>query len=676
MWIIGIDTGGTFTDLVAFNSQTGRIFSVKTLTTSGDESKGIISSIQETIPKTPSIDRIVHGTTIGTNSILERRGAKTAILTTRGFRDLLEIGRTRRMVSNTLFDLSFQKPTPLVPRPLRFDVDERVMASGEILEPLDQNSIRETAKLLRDKNVNAVAICFLHSYANSEHELSARDILKELLPDVYVSVSSEIVPEYREFERLTTTVLNAFIGPTLDSYLSRLERDISQRDSSTRLFIMSSNGGMATVNRMRTMPVSTVLSGPAGGVIAGIDLAETINLKNIITCDMGGTSTDVCLIRDSESNITVDNVVAGLPLKSPQIDMKTVGAGGGSVATVSTEGQIHVGPKSAGANPGPICYGLGGTEITVTDANLFLGRLSLHKRLGGRISPVTDQVKPSLDKLATASSVNSSYEMAAGIIKIAVAKMVSSILEISVMRGYDPRECTLVPFGGAGPMHGTMIADELGITNIVIPRYPGHFSAWGLLISDVRQDAAETILAPVDQSYISQICSSLDRLENKLLEQLVGDGFLTSTISFKASLDLRYKGQAFEIPLPVDQNNITCENITNDFNKLYAKRYGHANEGQVIEIVNTRLTGVAKIPKPSLTKVQNLTSNPINERDVYFHQKEERVPVYARETLPINTDYEGPAIIEEDGATTVVFPHWVFRRDDEDKLYLTKSRFN
>ena len=314
MWIIGIDTGGTFTDLVAFNSQTGRIFSVKTLTTSGDESKGIISSIQETIPKTPSIDRIVHGTTIGTNSILERRGAKTAILTTRGFRDLLEIGRTRRMVSNTLFDLSFQKPTPLVPRSLRFDVDERVMASGEILEPLDQNSIRETAKLLRDKNVNAVAICFLHSYANSEHELSARDILKELLPDVYVSVSSEIVPEYREFERLTTTVLNAFIGPTLDSYLSRLERDISQRDSSTRLFIMSSNGGMATVNRMRTMPVSTVLSGPAGGVIAGIDLAETINLKNIITCDMGGTSTDVCLIRDSESIITVDNVVAGLPL--------------------------------------------------------------------------------------------------------------------------------------------------------------------------------------------------------------------------------------------------------------------------------------------------------------------------------------------------------------------------
>jgi len=676
MWIIGIDTGGTFTDLVAFNSQTGRIFSVKTLTTSGDESKGIISSIQETIPKTPSIDRIVHGTTIGTNSILERRGAKTAILTTRGFRDLLEIGRTRRMVSNTLFDLSFQKPTPLVPRSLRFDVDERVMASGEILEPLDQNSIRETAKLLRDKNVNAVAICFLHSYANSEHELSARDILKELLPDVYVSVSSEIVPEYREFERLTTTVLNAFIGPTLDSYLSRLERDISQRDSSTRLFIMSSNGGMATVNRMRTMPVSTVLSGPAGGVIAGIDLAETINLKNIITCDMGGTSTDVCLIRDSESIITVDNVVAGMPLKSPQIDMKTVGAGGGSIATVSAEGQIHVGPMSAGANPGPICYGLGGTEITVTDANLFLGRLSLHKRLGGRISPVTDQVKPSLDKLATASSVNSSYEMAAGIIKIAVAKMVSSILEISVMRGYDPRECTLVPFGGAGPMHGTMIADELGITNIVIPRYPGHFSAWGLLISDVRQDAAETILAPVDQTYISQICSSLDRLENKLLKQLVGDGFPTSTISFKASLDLRYKGQAFEIPLPVDQNNITYETITNDFNKLYAKRYGHANEGQVIEIVNTRLTGVAKIPKPSLTKVQNFSSNPIDERDVYFNQKEEKVPVYARDTLPINADYEGPAIIEEDGATTVVFPHWVFRRDDEDKLYLTKSEFN
>jgi len=676
MWIIGIDTGGTFTDLVAFNSQTGRIFSVKTLTTSGDESKGIISSIQETIPKTPSIDRIVHGTTIGTNSILERRGAKTAILTTRGFRDLLEIGRTRRMVSNTLFDLSFQKPTPLVPRSLRFDVDERVMASGEILEPLDQNSIRETAKLLRDKNVNAVAICFLHSYANSEHELSARDILKELLPDVYVSVSSEIVPEYREFERLTTTVLNAFIGPTLDSYLSRLERDISQRDSSTRLFIMSSNGGMATVNRMRTMPVSTVLSGPAGGVIAGIDLAETINLKNIITCDMGGTSTDVCLIRDSESIITVDNVVAGMPLKSPQIDMKTVGAGGGSIATVSAEGQIHVGPMSAGANPGPICYGLGGTEITVTDANLFLGRLSLHKRLGGRISPVTDQVKPSLDKLATASSVNSSYEMAAGIIKIAVAKMVSSILEISVMRGYDPRECTLVPFGGAGPMHGTMIADELGITNIVIPRYPGHFSAWGLLISDVRQDAAETILAPVDQTYISKICSSLDRLENKLLKQLVGDGFPTSTISFKASLDLRYKGQAFEIPLPIDQNNITYETITNDFNKLYAKRYGHANEGQVIEIVNTRLTGVAKIPKPSLTKVQNFSSNPIDERDVYFYQKEEKVPVYARDTLPINADYEGPAIIEEDGATTVVFPHWVFRRDDEDKLHLTKSEFN
>ena len=710
MRIIGIDIGGTFTDVVVYDEATRRITAAKALTRRGDEAASVLECLAEATAEATAtaagggerggsgdgasrLERVVHGTTIGTNAILERRGARTAILTTRGFRDLIEIGRTRRMAPNTLFDLSFRKPAPLVPRPLRFDVEERIGAAGEVLEPLAEAAVREIANGLAGEDVGAVAVCYLHSYANPAHEEATRALLEEVLPGVFVSPSHEVVPEYREFERLTTTVLNAFIGPLLDRYLAVLEGALRRGNEEARLYIMASSGGVMPLARARRTPVQTVLSGPAGGVTAGVGAAKAAGFGGVITCDMGGTSTDVCLVHDGALRVTVDNLIGSMPLKVPQVDMNTVGAGGGSVAWVSPEGQIHVGPRSAGSNPGPICYGLGGREVTVTDANLWLGRLAMRRRLGGRIAPTMERVESAIEALAHGAGIEDTHVMAAGIVRIAVARMVASIREISMSRGYDPRECVLMAFGGAGPMHATTVADELGIDRVLVPKLPGNFSAWGLLTSEIRHDLAETLLVGCTADAIGGVGASIEGLVDRARARLREDGFGDEDMSFRASLDMRYLGQAFEIPIPVptEPEPLRADAVLAAFHRTYAKLYGHASEDQPVEIVNARLAGVvpAQVPEPV---AEVLTGNGdanadgdgvesgsggdggiIERRRVWFDEGIDDVPVRDRVRIPIDIPFEGPAIVEETGATTVVFPGWSCRRDERDTLHLVRE---
>ena len=689
MRIIGIDIGGTFTDVVVYDDATGRITAAKALTRRGDEAASVLECLEEAAAGSRdgsggSLERVVHGTTIGTNAILERRGARTAVLTTRGFRDLLEIGRTRRMAPNTLFDLSFRKPAPLVPRPLRFDVAERVDSAGEVLEPLAEAGVREIAGALAREEVGAVAVCYLHSYANPAHEEATRALLEEVLPGVFVSPSHEVVPEYREFERLTTTVLNAFIGPLLDRYLEVLESALRRGNERAKLYIMASSGGVMPLARARRTPVQTVLSGPAGGVTAGVGAAKAAGYGGVITCDMGGTSTDVCLVHDGELRVTVDNLIGSVPLKVPQVDMNTVGAGGGSVAWVSPEGQIHVGPRSAGSNPGPICYGLGGREVTVTDANLWLGRLAMRRRLGGRIAPTMERVGSAIEALARGAGIDDTHVMAAGVIRIAVARMVASIREISMSRGYDPRECVLMAFGGAGPMHATTVADELGIDRVLVPKFPGNFSAWGLLTSEIRHDFAETLLVGCSADSIERVGAAVAGLRERARARLREDGFGDDVMTFRASLDMRYLGQAFEIPLPVPGGSLSADDVLADFHRTYAKLYGHASEDQPVEIVNARLAGVvpARVPEPVAEVAAGNGSTRANgggeaglieRRRVWFDEGIDDVPVHDRESIPVDAPFEGPAVIEETGATTVVFPGWSCRRDERDTLHLVRE---
>ena len=670
MKVIGIDTGGTFTDVITLDIATGVMQAAKALTVRGDESKGIKACLKELNVSIQEIERLVHGTTIGTNAILERRGARTAVLTTRGFRDLLELGQTRRMAPNTLFELTFRRPEPLVPRSLRFDVDERMLASGKVREPLNRESLSTIAKELAVNDIESIAICYLHSYANPSHEHETRNFLKDHLSGISASLSHEIVPEYREFERLTTTVLNAYIAPLMKRYLDDLEALL---ENYGQLYVMSSNGGVLSAASAKHYPVQTVLSGPAGGITASVLIGESCGLEHMITCDMGGTSTDVCMVHNLKPEVKFNNLITGIPIKLAQVDIHTVGAGGGSIAKVDPEGQLHVGPQSAGSTPGPISYGLGGTEITVTDANLLLGRLSAQKPLGGKIIPSTDGVLPVMQKLADEVGVSGPKEIAAGIVRLAVTKMVTTIREISIARGHDPREYVLVAFGGAGPMHATQIADELKMNDVLIPPFAGNLSALGLMASDIRHDLTETILGFNTEETMDRIDKAIARLRDQGRRRLTAEGFSEKEVKFECELEIRYRGQAFEIRLPIKMEKPDPNLLLAEFHDAYAGLYGHANQDQEIEIVNARMIAQILSVKPRVHSPSAKGEPLLGRRVVYFDVPIENVPIYDRQYLSDQKPRYGPAIIEESGATTVVFPDWTFRRDEFDNLRLKRE---
>ena len=668
---VGIDIGGTFTDVIALNLETGEVRSAKSLTSHGDETAALMEGLREVGVPCRDIERLVHGTTIGTNAILERRGARTALLVTRGFRDLLAIGRTRRMAPNTLFDLTFRRPGALIPRTLRYDVGERVSASGETIRPLDREGLAAILEDLRRQDIEAVAVCYLHAYAAPANELETGAAIQNKLPGMPVSLSHEVVPEYREFERLSTTVLNAYIAPPLRDYLAKLEGVLREQGFRGALFIMASSGGVLSAERARRFPVTTVLSGPAGGVVAAVQSAAAAGERDLITCDMGGTSTDVSMIRDLTPTVKKDGTIAGMPLKSAQIDISTVGAGGGSIAWLSDEGQLHVGPKSAGSRPGPICYGLGGTEPTVTDANLVLGRLTLGRKLGGRIAPSAERVLPALEALAIRLGVDGPERMADGIIRIAVAKMVASIREISIARGHDPRRCALVAFGGAGPMHATQVAEALAIPRVVVPPHAGNLSALGLVSADLRIDLSETVLLPNEAASMGAAADAFARLEETGRERFSAEGFADDGISIERIADMRYVGQAHELAIPI-AGEPDADGLADAFNASYEQAYGHCNRDEPIEIVNLRLAVIVPVPQPHL-RARRPDAGGGGEREVWFGTGFTPTAVYERRRMAIGDWIPGPAVVEEAGATTVVFPDWRLQRDGHDNLRLERK---
>ncbi len=672
MITIGVDVGGTFTDLVLRDGRSGAMRSLKTPSTPDDLARGVMTAIGLARVPQDDIAGITHGMTIATNTALEMTGAKLGVITTQGFRDVLVVGRGNR---TKLYDIKAVRPPPLVPRRRILEVPERMNAAGEVHHPLDEDQVKAACARLKDNNVEAVAICFLHSYANPAHEIRAAEIVREHLPGVPLSLSHEILPEYREFERFSTTALNAYVGPRVAGYLNKLSSDLTAGGIEAPLRIMGSNGGTWRAAAMAAEPVNSMLSGPAGGVTASIGVARLLGLPDIITYDMGGTSTDACLVRNYRHDMTTEAHIGMWPNRAPQIEIKTVGAGGGSIAYLDTGNFLNVGPRSAGAVPGPACYGRGGAEPTVTDANVLLGRFRPNRALGGEIAIDAEAAERAVGALGDKLDL-SPDRMAEGITRIAVTRMTGTVKEISVMRGLDPRDFTLFAYGGAGPLHAAAIAEELGMTRIVIPPMPGAFSAYGLLAADTRYDVTRTRLTKLDETDWATIQDIIDPLRARAAERLAEDGFTGDRVRLQVSLEMRYVGQAFELATPMPDHAATVEHIAQAFRDTYEERYGQLDDGPV-EIVSFRVVGIGLSDRAELPEVKvdgALGDAEIARRPVIFDGDARETPIYSRDRLPTGTPLEGPAIVEEDGATTVVPPGFTARQDRYGIMTLTRER--
>jgi len=671
LWL-GVDVGGTFTDLVLLDLAAGTLRILKTPSTPRNQSEGILAGIDRLGVEPKKLARMVHGTTVATNTALERDGARLAILVTAGHKDVLVVGRGNRMA---MYDIKAPPMRPLVARSRCIEVRERLRVDGSVLTPLDEAEVDAIARRLAAEGVEAVAICFLHSYANPEHERRCAALVAERLPAATVTTSAEVLPEFREYERFSTTALNAYVAPRMRRYLGELRSKLSQAGMSAPLAIMTSNGGSFPAARVEAMPVLSMLSGPAAGVIAAAHVGFAAGYPDLITCDMGGTSTDVCLVRGGTYGMTTEGRVGTFPIKIRQIDINSIGVGGGSIAALGAGGYLTVGPRSAGAMPGPCCYGRGGLEPTVTDANVVLGRLGVDRPLGGEIVLDRDAALAVITKLATQVGL-SPVAMAEGILRIAAVSLAGAIKEVSVMRGIDPRDFALFPFGGAGPMHAAAVADELGMRTVVVPPLPGNFSALGLLIADVRRDFVRTRVSATAKTPIEDVRAALHELMREGQAELAAAGFAPGRQRFAASLDMRYAGQSFELSVPVamDVGSIAC--IERAFADVYAARYGAATGGTV-EIVSYRLAAWGLIDKPQLPAIdragRTLEAAASGTRTVVFGGSELAVPVFDRDRLPPGQALAGPALIEEGGSTSVVPPGWDAELDSVGCLVLRRS---
>ena len=674
MFIVGIDVGGTFTDLTAVDSATGRVLVTKVPSRARHEAAAVLAGLDALGIASGDVRRLVHGTTVGTNAVLERRGARVAVLTTAGFRDLIEIGRTKRNIP-ALFVPTFVRPRPVVERKHRFEVAERLTADGAVLVPLDTAGVDAALDGALAAECEAIAVCFLHSYLNPAHERAVADAAKGKRPGLPVSCSADVVSEYREFERFSTTVLNAYLQPLMDGYLTGLEERLLATGYTHGVLTVASSGGMMTTETARRLPIKTIFSGPAGGVSQACFMGAAAGVRDFITYDMGGTSTDVCLIRDLTPLTTSDGMIGAFPVKVPQLDMHTVGAGGGSIAWMDVDGSLQVGPRSAGAAPGPAAYGLGGTEPTVTDANVVLGRMAGRRRLGGSIAIDPARARDAVAGLAARLGGALGVEaLAEGVIKIAVVRMTSAIREISIQRGHDPRDFTLIAFGGAGPMHALALAEEIGIRRVLVPRHPGNFSALGLLASDIKHDDVRTRVGPLRER-LPLLAELFAGMEDAAARQLELEGFGAGQQQRRRSLDLRYRGQAFELNVAVD-DALALDAIEAAFHTQHRGAYGHASPGAIIELVNARLAAHGVVSKPAPERYRSTSTSMddalVERRAVWFDGAPHDCPVWERERLPEGAELRGPCIVEEFGATSVVPPRWHGILDEHGNLRLER----
>jgi N-methylhydantoinase A len=659
---LGIDIGGSFTDFVLYDLETGRLTLEKVPSTPDDPSEGVLQGLERLKVDLAGIGKLAHGTTVATNTVLERKGARTAVLITRGFRDVLEVGRGNR---TRLYDIKGVRPAPLVPRSQVLELDERTLADGTILKPLDAGEVEAIVDRLRPLGVEAVAVCFLHAYANPASERQAKAILAAGLPEAFVCTSAEVLPEYREYERFITTALNAYIAPRVRHYLRALAGKLRTRGYRRPVAIMTSNGGAWPVERMIDQPVNSMLSGPAAGVIGAVYIGRAAGYRNLITYDMGGTSTDSSLVRDGEFAMTNEGRIGHLPVKALQIEINSIGAGAGSIAWLDIGRFLGVGPRSAGAQPGPVCYGRSGTEPTVTDANVVLGRLGTDRPLGGEIWLDSGKAEAAIAALGRQLGVEP-VAMADGIVRLAVTKMTASIKEISIMRGHDPRDFVLFAYGGAGPLHAAFVAADLGMKKVVVPPSPGNFSAFGLLVADVRHDYVRTRVVATHEISLAEVEGLVGEMRAEGRQLLDEEGFAPGQTRFETRLDMRYVGQAFELGVTVPDAVSTMGEIETAFRAAYETRYSYLTADPV-EIVNFRVAAYGVVDKPQLPTLAaggRLADARTGARPVAFDGRFQSTPVYARERVPPEADVPGPAVIEEPGAATLVPPRfrgWVDR---------------
>jgi N-methylhydantoinase A len=660
---IALDVGGTFTDLTLFDPASGRLWIGKTPTTPADPSVGFLAGIEKALVLAgvgpQRLAQVLHGTTTATNAILEGKGVPTGLLTTAGFRYVLEIGRHDIPRHANMF--AWEKPPRPVPPERIVEIPERIAVDGGVLEPLDEEAVRDAARRLRASGVESVAVCFLHAYANAAHERRVREVLGAEHPGCAVSLSSEVLPVFREYERSMATVLNAYVLPIVGRYVGRLEKELGVRGIRAPLRIMKSNGGVIAAEVARRQPIHTALSGPAAGVVGARLVGQSAGFRNVISVDVGGTSADVCLIRDGETEVTAEGRVGDWPLHVPMVDIHTIGAGGGSVARVADDGALTVGPDSAGAIPGPACYGASGEEPTVTDAHLVLGRIPPHL-LGGEIPLDVEAARRAITE-RIARPLGLSLETAAsGILDILNNAMVGAIRLVSVERGHDPRDFALVAFGGAGPLHGSALAALLGMRTVVVPRYPGVLSTFGLLATDLRNDYARTSLQKPPDHDRAEIARIYADLEGQAHAWLDTEGIPRVARGVHRLADLRYRHQGFELTVAWDEHDLSMDGLLQRFHARHRRLYTYALEDAPIEIVTLRVaaTGITRgLRLPRLATRRSRGGRvPVGERRVYFAEAGGWLlcPRYDRETLWPGAIIAGPAIIEQVDSTTVIHP--------------------
>jgi N-methylhydantoinase A len=682
-WRVGVDSGGTFTDVCLFEESTRRIEVWKVPSTPDDPSRGIANGLDEGVRRLGASPADVsffgHGTTVATNALIQHKGVKTGLITTDGFRDLLEIARQKRP---DLYDLQADKSPILVSRDLRHEVPERVRYDGSIETPIDGEAVREAVRELKQAGVEAVAICFLYGFVRSEHEQLARDILAEEFPEAFASIAHEVAPEFREHERLSTTVVNAYLGPLMKGYINRLSQRLEALGLPVAPHLTQSNGGVISFHQAERLPVRTVRSGPSTGVVAAQALGRAIGIDNLITFDMGGTSTDVALLRGGLCDLTNEAHVHGYAIKAPMLDIHTVGAGGGSIVHIDSGGLLKVGPKSAGADPGPVAYGKGGTEPTVTDANIVLQTLNPHSILGGRMAVRQDLARDALQRIADQLGMDL-MSTAQGVISVVTANMARAIRLISVQRGHDPRDYALMAFGGAGPLHAARLARELGMERIVVPRYPGIACALGLILTDLRTDFAHTRIQPLDEAALPALRDIFAGLQARADAWFDEEGIPADKRQRRRTVDARYAGQNYELPIALPDGELTADTldlIARQFAREHQRMYGFVAEGEVIQLVTYRIEAAGIVEKaefqPQAEAGPDASAALIGRRDVWLPERGGFVPtsVYDRDRLAAGNRISGPAIVEQMDATTVVLPGQVAVADPYGNLILEQLR--
>jgi N-methylhydantoinase A len=675
-WRVGVDSGGTFTDICLFDEQAGRIETWKVPSTPDDPSRGIAQGVEEGMRRVASqaknpaapIVYFGHGTTVATNALIQHRGVKTGLVTTDGFRDLLEIGRQKRP---DLYDIQADKPKTLVPRDLRLEVPERLRHTGEVDTPLDEDRMRAAARVLKAAGVKAVAVSFLYGFIRPDHEKRAVKILREEMPDAFISAGHEIAPEFREYERLSTVVLNAYLGPVMENYIRRLSPRLEALGMTATPHLTQSNGGVIGFATAAEMPVRTVLSGPSTGVVGAQAIGKLAGFEDLITFDMGGTSTDVALLQGGRCRLAAEATVHGYPIKAPMLDIHTVGAGGGSIAYIDSGGLLKVGPRSAGADPGPACYDKGNEEPAVTDANVVLQTLNPQHLLGGRMKIRRDLAEQAIARLAGRLGLGVP-QTAQGILSVVTANMARAIRVISVQRGHDPRDYTLMAFGGAGPLHAARLARELEIGRVLVPANPGILCAMGLLLTDLRADFAATRLMPATETSTADVAEGFAALAERAGRWFEHEGIAAADRRITRTADMRYHGQNYELSVAVPDGPVstaTLHALSTGFADVHRQRYGFAADGDPVQIVTLRVEATGTVRKAELRAHPEAgpdASGAIAQRrKVWLAEAGDFVdtPIYGREALRPGNRFAGPAIVEQMDATTLVPPGWTARVD-------------